>query len=106
MWNYRIVRTVYNNNPNGNDDQYAIHEVYYEEDNDTHPDSVTSEATTLTGESLEEIRTNIDRIIKAFDKPVLEYQMFEDMGNNTEAKNRNEPYISSNEVRQKYGFVS
>jgi hypothetical protein len=66
-WNHRIIRR------NGRD--LAIHEVYYNEAGD--PDMVTNDATGIYGETIDELRETLQRMLRALDTPILEYESFE-----------------------------
>lgn len=63
-WNYRIVKTAFEQG-----DRYAIHEVYY--DAHGNPTSRTAEPCCPIGETLEELRAEMERYQKAMEKPVL-----------------------------------
>ena len=75
MWNYRIIR----HKEEGQEEWLAIHEVFYDEDNDNRPNSCTKNPITIVEEDLESIKTSIDYISRASDKPILEYQYFLDI---------------------------
>lgn len=62
-WNYRIIKRTYED-----DDYYELHEVYYEEGNKF---SWTVDAICPYGETVEELRSNIDMMLVAFSKPVM-----------------------------------
>lgn len=64
-WNYRIVKKDWNNGLVS----YDVCEVYY--DNDI-PDSWIWGKNVLSGDSKEHLKTKLDSILKAFEKPVLE----------------------------------
>jgi hypothetical protein len=69
-WNYRVVHR-HLVHPNGGEDVYAVHEVYY--DDDGNPTMVTENPVYLAAESVKEL--NADRILMgaACRKPVLEW---------------------------------
>ena len=67
-WNHRVIRRV---NEQG-EEYYAIHEVYYNEDNEPH--MVTEEAVSPFGETLEELEQDMEWFIKAMRHPVLNYE--------------------------------
>lgn len=63
-WNYRIVKTTFEQG-----DRYAIHEVYY--DTNGNPTSHTVEPACPIGETIEELRVEMELYLKAMDRPVL-----------------------------------
>ena len=74
-WNYRTVRhkgKPFKGIPQ--DDWYGIHEVYY--DGADKPRSVTAKPTHPSGEDVVELRSCIDMMLGAFEKPVLDYDDF------------------------------
>jgi hypothetical protein len=74
-WNYRVVRKAY---PPGKDGtiEYVlgIHEVYYDDNGE--PEMVTEDRMDPHGETLEELRDDIEHMRLALDKPVLDYETF------------------------------
>jgi len=74
-WNYRVFKHTDSKHKMGDssnvieDITYAIHEVYYEEDNTMF--GHTAKPIQITGESVEDLRTEIKRIEEALDKPIL-----------------------------------
>lgn len=67
-WNYRIVERQHPCK------WYAIYEVYYHIDGS--PAIITEDPIEPTGESKEELKTNIDMMLQAFNKPTLKYEDF------------------------------
>lgn len=63
-WNYRIVKTTFEQG-----DRYAIHEVYYDESGN--PTSRTVEPCCPIGDTLEELRAEMERYLQAMNKPIL-----------------------------------
>lgn len=63
-WNYRIVKTAFEQG-----DRYAIHEVYY--DANGNPTSHTVEPACPLGDTLEELRAEMERYLKAMDRPII-----------------------------------
>ena len=62
-WNYRVVER---------DDTFAIHEAYYDDaGNVTH---ITAEPVAPMGESLAELRADMEHYRRALDEPVLRYE--------------------------------
>lgn len=64
MWNYRVTvdRSAL--------PQYAIREVYYREDGSI--EGWTVDPRDLTGESIEDIKADLELIQSAFSKPVID----------------------------------
>lgn len=62
-WNYRVMR---------NGDLFAIHEVYYDENGKV--EGYTQNPVCPSGESLEELKGDIEYYLEALNKPVLEYK--------------------------------
>ena len=71
-WNHRIVKRSYTN-PKW-DDTYSIHEAHYDEDGPAH--SITEEAIVPSGETPEELKEELEMMLKAFDEPILNYEDF------------------------------
>lgn len=55
------------------DDAYAIHEVYYDDDNGN-PYGWTENPSSPFGETIEELRVNLKMMLAALDNSVLEYK--------------------------------
>ena len=70
-WNYRVVCRKFPND----EYIYNIHEAYYEDGSDT-PHSITTNPCYPEGDSTEELKKDIERFMKAFSRPVLEYDNF------------------------------
>lgn len=69
-WDYRILRT---DHPSG-EITFGIHEVYY--DSEGKPNACSVDPMDPHGETVEELREDINAMLKAFDKPVLDYSLF------------------------------
>jgi hypothetical protein len=61
-WNYRVVRTKF---PNG-EEIFGIHEMYYD------PDAPTVDPVPIFSDSIDGLRSVLDRMREALDKPVIE----------------------------------
>ena len=61
-WNYRLIAT-----PKEGYDDFAIHEVYYEDDK---PINMTKEPVTIGG-TIKEIAWQLSKMWSAFNKPIL-----------------------------------
>lgn len=70
-WNYRVVKRK---SPN-DIITFAIHEVFYD-DNDI-PASITDTPSWPLGDTLEELKKDLEHYQKALFKPVLKYEDFE-----------------------------
>ena len=65
-WNYRVVKK---------DNYFAIHEAFYDEKSKK-PHSITAEPCEPYGETLEELKEDIEWFTIALEKPVLNYKDF------------------------------
>ena len=73
-WNYRVIHR--NNESTLGTNVYAIHEVYYEKGI---PDTMTVNPQYPQGETIEELREDLEHYRLALDKPILEADMFKDV---------------------------
>ena len=64
-WNHRVVKHQDNHAI-----WYQIHEVYYTDDK---PIGITQDAIAPLGETLEELKEELARMLKACDTPILDY---------------------------------
>ena len=64
-WNFRVVRHEHNGEP-----WFTLHEVYYEADGS--PKLWNPKAYYPVGETVDELRADIDRLKLALDKPVFD----------------------------------
>ena len=72
-WNFRVYR-----HPTENGEDYlAIHEAYYLDKDAEEPSTCTVKPVDVGGTSIEELRWTLEQMLKALDKPVLEYQQEE-----------------------------
>jgi hypothetical protein len=65
-WNYRVVEK---------DGYYGIHEAYYDDKKDK-PHSITKNEVSPFGETLDELKSSLQMVSEALDKPVLHYEDF------------------------------
>jgi hypothetical protein len=65
-WNYRVIRKYHKESDSNT---YQIHEVYYDDEHKI--EGWTQSPVGPMGESLAELRNDIQHFIKAFQKPVL-----------------------------------
>ncbi len=63
-WNYRVLKTK-----DGEDDWYQIHEVYYDKDGKV--EGWTKNGAIVAGNTLDEVRDSLERMLKALDKEIL-----------------------------------
>jgi hypothetical protein len=79
-WNYRVMRhTKAATVGGGADETYAIHEVYYRSDDvddltlKAGEFSCTVDPVSLSAENMADLRSTLQEMLKALDKPILEY---------------------------------
>jgi len=65
-WNYRIIRKYHKESDT---DTFHVHEVYYNDENQI--EGWTESACAPMGETLSELKEDIELFLKAFEKPVL-----------------------------------
>ena len=65
-WNYRILKLE---DPNGNENIYQVHEVYY--DDDSTINYWSSDPVSPSGTTTQELREDIQYQLNAFRKPIL-----------------------------------
>jgi len=66
-WNYRVVKHI--SHPE-HGDEYAIFEVYY--DKRGKPEMMSFDPIAPHGETVDELKDDLDRMIEAFGRPVFE----------------------------------
>ncbi len=66
-WNHRVVRHEGDDGP-----YFQIHGVYYDKDGE--PNSITANAVAPFGESPEELKREIQLMLAACGKPVINYE--------------------------------
>jgi len=71
-WKYRIIK--HKNKENPFEDDYAIHEVYYDENNK--PYMYTKNPITITANSTQGIKWIVDKIKIGIKKPTLNEKIF------------------------------
>ena len=65
-WNYRVIKTRC---PDIEEDNYQVFEVYYDDHDEI--ESWTAEPCTTAGESLAELRDDLQHQLEALENPVL-----------------------------------
>jgi hypothetical protein len=74
-WNYRVVRKdVYLGKTIAEEVQFAIHETYYNDEGV--PTAITTDPMKPYGETVEELRADLERMCKALGKSVLNWEDF------------------------------
>jgi len=71
-WNHRVMHHVYKSPTGIEEEFFEIHEVYYD-DNDK-VDGYTKNAIAPGGNTVEELRAELQRMLDCLNKPVLEYE--------------------------------
>lgn len=74
-WNYRVVRKTFLIGEE-TEYRYEIHEVYYREGK---PSMTTVEAMDPHGETIDNLREDLEWMKRALDKPVLDYETLEEI---------------------------
>ena len=75
-WNHRVVRRSYTHADGYVEDTYQIHEAYY----DVEPKLLlTISGVSAIGNTVQELREDLERMLKALDKPVLDYETREEI---------------------------
>ncbi|TXH11808.1 MAG: hypothetical protein E6R04_00920 [Spirochaetes bacterium] len=65
-WNHRVIQY-----PNGH---FGIHEAHYEKSST--PNLITLDAVSIYGESLEEVKQTLERMLRALEKSPLKYRKY------------------------------
>jgi hypothetical protein len=79
-WNYRVMRHAPDPAKGLREPWYAIHEVYYRNDEvddlsvGVSETEYTHDPITVSGGDLDELRWMLDKMREALEKPVLDYQ--------------------------------
>lgn len=63
-WNHRVIRHEYDG-----ETWYSVHEVYYRGE---HAESCTAEPVRVSGDTLDELRCQLQHMLAALDRPVLD----------------------------------
>jgi len=71
-WNNRVMRRVIKTSSGSDEEWFEIHEVYYDDNDEV--DGYTKNAIAPGGNTIDELRTELERMLKCLDKSVLEYQ--------------------------------
>lgn len=66
-WNHRVIKRE-----SGDEYWYAIHEVYY--DDNKQIETLTEEPVYPVGESIDDLRAELQWMLEALDNPVLNYE--------------------------------
>jgi len=74
-WNNRVMRRTHSVDHDGKtikEDCFEIHEVYYDDNDDI--EGFTEDAIAPCGETIEELRQELQRMLDCLDKPLLIYE--------------------------------
>jgi hypothetical protein len=77
MWNYRVVKTVTKIPLGDTDISYGIHEVYYDDNGDIV--NISESLAHPISDDLEGLKWNLERMMKACKKPVIDYNTGEEV---------------------------
>jgi hypothetical protein len=73
-WNHRVLRHRQVEIPRlQRADYLVIHEVYFRDGEEATPHSCTTNGVYVGGDSIEELRETLERMLRCLDKPVLDY---------------------------------
>ena len=73
-WNYRVVKVI-PEDTSWTPHYFMICEAFYDEGKQ-HPHSITERSISPYGESLEELKDDLKRMLKALEAPVLNHEEF------------------------------
>lgn len=92
-WNYRVIKTKFK--AYGKDEEvFRIYEVYYSDKEDNHkPFTTTKNPCYPQGETLGELKEDLEAYSEALDRPVLDMEYFE----SDECEKLGEKYLGGNE---------
>jgi len=76
-WNHRVVRRTYPNTHMDDSILYEIHEVYYNEDGTI--GSITEEPISIIEESVEDLKSTIERLTKCLTTPIIDYDTLQEI---------------------------
>lgn len=76
-WNHRVVRREYPKAVPEERILYGVHEAYYDSEGVCF--SVTRDPTPAYGATLDEVRRELERMLAALEKPVLDYETREEI---------------------------
>ena len=74
-WDYRVVRTE---SEDGSNEQYTVQEVYY--DDDGKPSALSIDLM-VEGDTITEMRTQLEKMLEALEEPVLDESDIVDIEN-------------------------
>ena len=77
-WNYRVMRRWVEESPGTLSEQYGIYETYYDADDEI-PHSITEDAMQPLGQTFAELYRDINLMLDALKKPVLDYESREEI---------------------------
>lgn len=69
MWNYRVIRKPYDYKDLVFE-EYNVHEVFYDDNGNI--ESWTTEPISPYGDTLEELKNTLEKMLEALEKPILQ----------------------------------
>lgn len=79
IWNHRVIRHKHHSDIlDETEIHYGVHEVFYNEEDDYRIEGWTENGTSPGGDTLEELREDIQWYLEATQRPVLEIVTCED----------------------------
>jgi hypothetical protein len=78
VWNHRVVRREHDTLDPDDRFSYQIHEAYYEDGN-RKPYAITLDPVAAYGSTVEELREELERMLRAVKHPVLDYDTREEL---------------------------
>jgi len=69
-WNHRVVKKIYNEGKENEEEQYSVREAHYNDNGDLY--AYTEEPVDLACESMEALKEYIQWCLNCLDKPILE----------------------------------
>lgn len=69
IWNHRVIVQTYPSNKR--ELYFGIHEVYYDGDDESSPESITENAVEVSGETPDSLLWTLEHMTKALSKPIL-----------------------------------
>jgi hypothetical protein len=76
-WNHRVVKRTFNEG-GYTEDRYAIHEAYYDENGKVW--GITEEPVEPHGETMDELKKDIDWMTQCLEHPILDYDQIPEEG--------------------------
>lgn len=81
FWNHRVVERKFKHKGFPTETLLAVHEAHYTaKKSKTVPQAITLDAVGVYGETLEELRDTLQRMLRSLEKPVLKFTQFRTKG--------------------------